>query len=93
MKYSIEFEKRALKEWKKLGYPIREQFKKTLAKRLENPHIISAQLHGHPYRYKIKLKSSGYRLIYEVNNNRLLLLVIAVGVRANNEVYQLADQR
>lgn len=93
MRYSIEFEKRALKEWKKLDHPIREQFKKKLVKVLENPHIKSAQLHEHQYRYKIKLKSSGYRLVYEVNDNKLLLLVIAVGIRANNEVYQLASKR
>lgn len=93
MSYNLAFEKHALKEWKKLGYPVREQFKKKLAKRLENPHVKSAQLSGHRYRYKIKLKSSGYRLVYEVNDGQLLVLVIAVGKRADNEVYHLANQR
>ncbi len=44
--YSLEFEKRALKEWKKLGHPIKGQLKKKLAERLENPHVPSARLSG-----------------------------------------------
>ncbi|MDB6367444.1 addiction module toxin RelE [Photorhabdus bodei] len=46
MIYSLEFEKRALKEWKKLGHPIKGQLKKKLAERLENPHVPSARLSG-----------------------------------------------
>ncbi|MCT8342197.1 MULTISPECIES: hypothetical protein [Photorhabdus] len=47
MTYSLKFEKRALKEWKKLGYP-------------------------------------------EVNDNEIILLVIAIGKRAGDLVYKLS---
>ncbi|MBD2809409.1 type II toxin-antitoxin system RelE/ParE family toxin [Xenorhabdus sp. Vera] len=87
MIYSLKFEKWALKEWEKLGHPIREKFKKKLAECLENPHVPSARLSGRNNRYKIKLRSSGYRLVYEVNDNVIVLLVIAIGKRAGNQVY------
>ncbi|WP_237386268.1 type II toxin-antitoxin system RelE family toxin [Xenorhabdus sp. Sc-CR9] len=93
MIYSLKFEKRALKEWEKLGHPIRGQFKKKLAERLENPHIPSARLSGRNNRYKIKLRSSGYRLAYEVNDHVIVLLVIAIGKRAGNQVYLATDER
>ncbi len=62
MTYELAFDRRALKEWQKLGHTIREQFKKKLAERLENPRVPAARLHGHADRYKIKLRASGYRL-------------------------------
>ncbi|MCG3472502.1 type II toxin-antitoxin system RelE/ParE family toxin [Xenorhabdus bovienii] len=93
MTYKLEFEKRALKEWKNLGHPIREQLKKKLAERLENPHVPASRLSGRANRYKIKLKSSGYRLVYEVIDDKVLLLVIAVGKRADGEVYKQAGKR
>ena len=64
MTYKLKFEKRAWREWEKLGHPVKEQFKKKLAERLENPRVPSAKLSGHADRYKIKLRSAGYRLVY-----------------------------
>ncbi|WP_395230514.1 type II toxin-antitoxin system RelE/ParE family toxin, partial [Escherichia coli] len=46
MTYELAFDRRALKEWQKLGHTIREQFKKKLAERLENPRVPAARLHG-----------------------------------------------
>lgn len=93
MTYELKFERRALKEWESLGHPVRQQFKKKLAERLKNPHVPSARLHGRHNRYKIKLRSSGYRLVYDVLEDKLILLVIVVGKRADNEVYNLANKR
>ncbi len=39
MTYSLKFHEKALKEWNKLGEPIKSQFKKKLYERLENPHV------------------------------------------------------
>lgn len=93
MSYKLKFEKRALKEWQKLGYPIREQLKKKLAERLDNPHVPASRLSGRTNRYKIRLRSSGYRLVYEVHDHEIILLVVAVGKRAGDEVYFAADKR
>ncbi len=93
MSYELVFLEEALKEWKKLGETIRHQFKKRLKERLENPEIESARLSGSVNRYKIKLKSAGYRLVYEVRNETVTVIVIAVGKRERNKVYKIAAKR
>jgi mRNA interferase RelE/StbE len=43
--------------------------------------------------YKIKLRSVGYRLVYEVDDYRIVVLVLAVGQRNRNLVYNKAATR
>ncbi|EGR1860785.1 type II toxin-antitoxin system RelE/ParE family toxin, partial [Vibrio cholerae] len=93
MTYKLEFKKSALKEWKKLAVPLQQQFKKKLIERLENPHVPSAKLSGAENIYKIKLRQSGYRLIYQVENDIIVVTVLAVGKRERSEVYTKALQR
>ncbi len=93
MTYELRFREEAKREWDSLGATIRAQFKKKLAERLENPHVPSARLHGALNRYKIKLRSVGYRLVYEVRDNELVVSVIAVGKRERNAVYRDAARR
>ncbi len=93
MSYRIKFLPSALKEWKKLAPPIRKQFKKKLEERAENPHNSASQLHGFKSVYKIKLRSVGYRLVYEVNDNEIVVYVIAVGKRDRGLIYTKADER
>jgi len=83
----------ALDEWRKLDKAVREQFKKKLAERLLNPHVPSARLSGQNSRYKIKLRSVGYRLVYDVVDARLIVTVVAVGKRERNAVYKAAVMR
>lgn len=93
MSYELEFLESALKEWKKLDANTREQFRKKLVERCENPHVPSAKLRGARDRYKIKLRSSGYRLVYEVIDGELVVLVIAVGRRDRSAIYETASKR
>ncbi len=93
MTYKLEFKKSALKEWEKLGHTIKEQFKKKLKERLENPHVPSAALSGAPNIYKIKLRQLGYRLVYSVQDKIVTVTVIAVGKRDRNEIYDIALSR
>lgn len=93
MIYELGFVADALKEWRKLDASIKEQFKKKLGERLESPRVPSAKLTGHPDRYKIKLRSIGYRLVYEVRDSQLIVVVVAVGKRERNAVYIAADKR
>ncbi|WP_261644303.1 type II toxin-antitoxin system RelE family toxin [Erwinia mallotivora] len=93
MSYELAFDPRALKEWKKLGATVREQFKKKLAEVLINPRVESARLREYPDCYKIKLKSSGYRLVYQVQDEQLVVFVIATGKRERLEVYSDAGKR
>lgn len=93
--YNLEFNEAALKEWRKLDGSVRQQFKDKLAERLKNPHVPSAQLHGKDMRdtYKIKLRDVGYRLVYEVHDQTVTVLVLAVGRRDKNLVYRQAQSR
>ena len=93
MSYNLDFLDQALKEWKSLDSTIRGQFKKKLKERLKSPHVTSAKLSGSDNRYKIKLRSSGFRLVYEVIDNELVIVVIAVGKRDKSKVYKNADKR
>jgi mRNA interferase RelE/StbE len=93
MNYELEFKESALKEWRKLDQSIRELFKKRLAERLTEPRVESARLAGLPDCYKIKLRDAGYRLVYQVCDGLLAVVVIAVGKRENNLVYLNAKKR
>ena len=93
MIYELAFLDDALKEWRKLDAVTREQFKAKLAERLQNPKVPSARLHGGKDRYKIKLRNAGFRLVYQVKDRELLVLVVAVGKRDRNDVYRAAERR
>ena len=93
MNYKLKFLPTALKEWKKLDNTIQTQFKKKLKKRLAMPHVQASKLSGFENHYKIKLRNSGYRLVYEVIDNELYVFVIAIGIREKNLVYKKAKKR
>ncbi len=91
--YRLTFQRDALKEWDKLGSDIKKQFTKKLRERLSNPRIPAARLRDMPNCYKIKLRSAGYRLVYQVFDDRVVVTVIAVGKRERNMVYKIAVGR
>ncbi|HCM1915644.1 TPA: type II toxin-antitoxin system RelE/ParE family toxin [Salmonella enterica subsp. salamae serovar 28:r:e,n,z15] len=93
MNYELEFDPRALKEWQKLGETVKKQFRKKLIDVLSNPRVEPARLCELPDCYKIKLKTSGYRLVYQVQDDVVLVVVIAIGKREKSAVYRQADKR
>jgi len=93
MIYKLQFKKSAQKEWKKLGATLKEQFKKKLIDRLKAPHVGSDRVLGGSDIYKIKLRQSGYRLVYQVRDEVLIVEVIAIGKRERNAAYKNAIKR
>lgn len=93
MSYSLEFLPSALKEWNKLGETLRKQFAKKLRERLQTPRIPASALHGMQDHYKIKLRQAGYRLVYRVEDSRVTVVVVAVGRRDHNDVYESVQRR
>lgn len=93
MTYKLVFKQEAKKEWDKLDSTIKSQFKKKLVERLDNPRIESSRLSGMQDCYKIKLRSAGYRLVYQVRDSEVLISVVAVGKRDRNQVYKIAIKR
>ena len=93
MNYKLKFLPSALKEWKKLAPPIQKQFKNKLRERMRNPRNKVSQLRGFKDVYKIKLRSVGYRLVYEVSDSEIIIYVIVVGKRERGIVYSKAETR
>jgi len=93
MSYELEFLPSALKEWQKLDNSIKVQFKKKLSERLENPKVAKDKLQGYKDVYKIKLRDVGYCLAYQVKDSEIVVLVLVVGKRENNEVYEMLKDR
>jgi len=93
MIYKLKFLPTAKKEWDKLAEPLKKQFKNKLSERLENPRIQSAKLRGYDSVYKIKLRTAGYRLAYEVIDDEIVVYVLAVGKRDKNAIYKKLASR
>ena len=93
MIYKLEFLPIARKEWDKLGSTLREQFKRKLAERLRHPRVQADALHGMPDHFKIKRRAAGYRLVYRVEDERVTVVVVAVGRREHSDVYESAKDR
>ena len=93
MSYKLKFLPSALKEWNKIGSTIREQLKKKLKERLDDPVVPADRLTGFKNHYKIKLRSAGYRLVYEVDRGEVSVIVITVGTRERSNVYIKAKKR
>lgn len=93
MSYKLLFRAEAKKEWDKLDAAISAQFKKKLTERLEVPRVESSRLSGMRDCYKIKLRSAGYRLVYQVRDKELVVSVVAVGKRERHAVYKAASKR
>ncbi len=93
-KYRLLFHPEALKEWNALDGSIRKPLKKLLAKRLDNPHVPGGALHNDLIGcYKIKLNRQGVRLVYRVEDDALIVMVMAVDRREDSLVYRSALDR
>ena len=93
MAYLLEFHPKAKKELDKLSRDLQAQVLKKLAERLENPRVPGDALHGLADCYKIKLRSAGYRLVYQVQDRRVTVLVLAIGKRDKLAAYGRAGDR
>lgn len=93
MNYRLKFLPSSRKEWGKLDNSIQKQLKKKLKERLINPRVPGSELRGLKNYYKIKLRASGYRLVYEVVDEEIYILVITIAKRNRNEAYKKAKNR
>lgn len=93
-KYRLLFVPSALKEWQALDGSVKEPMRKILRKRLNNPHVPGGALHGTlAGYYKIKLKKPGFRLVYGVEDDALIVIVMSVDKREDSVAYRSALAR
>jgi mRNA interferase RelE/StbE len=92
--YRLKFLPEALDEWNALDGSVKAVLRNLLRKRLEQPRVPGAELRG-PLKdcYKIKLRKQGYRLVYQVEDDVLVVLVLAVGKREDLAAYRAAIER
>ncbi|MHB1062352.1 MAG: type II toxin-antitoxin system RelE family toxin, partial [Thiobacillus sp.] len=93
-RYRLKFLPEAIEEWNALDGSVKEVLRKALKKRLQQPHTPGAQLHGDLRNcYKIKLRKQGYRLVYSVEDDALVVLVLAIDKREDMAAYRSAVER
>ena len=83
MIWRVKFSETALRQLKKLGKPPQRDILKYLKKRIETDE--DPQRHGEPLRRSLsglwKYRVGDYRLICEVQQEKIVVLVLAVGHR------------
>ena len=93
-KYRLKFLPEALAEWNALDGSVKEVLRKALKKRLEQPRTPGAQSPGALSNcYRIKLRKQGYRLVYSVEDDILIVLVLAIDKREGMAAYRSDVER
>ena len=85
--YKIEFLEEAYKEFKKLDRPVQEIIKNKLDILAQNPEILKnniKQLKG-KYSGLFRLRVGNYRIIYKIDNEKILIVIVRIGHR--KEIY------
>ena len=103
MSWSLVFLPEALRDIQELSRSRQAMVKKAIKKVQENPLPQNEGGYGKPLGskrglnltglLKIKLRSEGIRVVYKLERVEQQMLVIVVGVRENEEVYQVAHAR
>jgi mRNA interferase RelE/StbE len=103
MSWTLGYLPEAEKDLKDLDGSQRILVRKALKKVLKNPLPESEGGYGKPLGskggtnltnlLKIKLRNAGIRIVYKVERTEMGMLVIVIGVREDDEVYQDAQKR
>ena len=92
MSWKVEYLPEAEKDLKGLDGSQRNLVLKAIKKVQQNPlrNHSSTSLAG---LMKIKLRSAGLRIVYQLRRTETSMMIIVIGVRADEEVYELAQKR
>ena len=101
--WGCRFIPEAENDFKKLDGSQRLLVAKALKKVSQNPLPMAEGGYGKPLGnrnrtklaglLKVKIRSAGLRIVYQLIRTETAMLVIVIGVRADEEVYRLADKR
>lgn len=97
MAYKVEFLPEAAQEFKSLDGSLKKMAAKQIDKLVEGPEIgeplgkrMGIDLTG--YR-KIYFSKKAYRIVYEIQRQRLVILIIGIGKRERAEIYKEVAER
>lgn len=97
MAYRVEFLPEAAREFDALDGSLKKLAAQQIDKLTERPELgeplgkrMGIDLSG--YR-KMYFGKKGYRIVYEIQRQRLLILIIGIGKRERAEIYRVVAQR
>jgi len=97
MAYKIEFLPEAAREFDALDHSLRKIAAKQIGKLAERPELgdplgtrMGIDLTGYRKTYFGK---KGYRIVYEIQRSRLVVLIIGIGKRERAEIYREVARR
>jgi mRNA interferase RelE/StbE len=97
MAWRIELTEDAERDFAALDGSLRKLVRKKLAKLEENPNIgeelhnrAGCNLRGY---YKLYFSGTRYRIVYRIENDILVVLIIGIGQRAHGAVYRMVAAR
>ena len=103
MNWRVEYLSEVERDLKKLGHTQRLLIQKAIKKISQNPLPVSEGGYGKPLGnkagmnltglYKVKLRGEGLRIVYKVIRQNKTMIVLVVGVREDDEVYHIAQNR
>ena len=103
MSWQLEYLPEAEKDLKDLDGSQRILVLKAIKKVQQNPLPVDEHGYGKPLGnhnstslaglMKIKLRSAGLRIVYQLRRTESSMMVIVIGVRADEEVYDIAQKR
>lgn len=103
MNWQIKFIPEAKKDYDRLAGNQQLLVAKALEKVRQNPVSIYEGGYGKPLGnkggtnltglFKVKLKSVGLRIVYKLIQTETEMLIIVIGARPDDEVYQIAQKR
>lgn len=103
MSWTLEYLPEAEKDLKALDGSQRILVLKAIKKVQQNPLPVDEHGYGKPLGnhsstslaglLKIKLRATGLRVVYQLRRTESSMVIIVIGVRADDEVYDLAQKR
>jgi mRNA interferase RelE/StbE len=103
MNWSLKFLPEAKKDLKNLAGNERILVVKAINKVLQNPVSVYENGYGKPLGnkngndlagfFKIKLRNAGIRIVYKLIKTETEMLIVVIGARADDEVYNTAQHR
>ena len=87
--YKIEFDEAAIKDLDNLTAKAQKQITEAVKKLKDDPRSVGSKLKGYDKLYR--LRTGDYRIVYTIEDDVLVVLIIAVGPR--KEIYDLLKRR
>jgi mRNA interferase RelE/StbE len=94
MAWTVAYHPDVHDDFRRLGRVEAQNILKVIDQRLVQgePEKVGKPLHGALSGYR-RLRTGDTRIVYRVEKRKIEILILAVGMRRNDEVYEKADKR